>query len=209
ARRIELCTSLELDGLTPSKEDLQAARAAFPHLIIHVLIRPRPGDFCYSEAEINQMEKEIETALEEGADGIVIGCLTPEGEVDEAAMERLVRTAKNRNARVSITFHRAFDRCPNPAAALERILLLGCDRILTSGGKPTAEEGIRELRALQEQADGRIILLPGGGVTPRNAAKILSATGCQEIHASASCSIAGKKVTSFETVAEILQQICG
>ena len=209
ARRIELCSSLELDGLTPPMEDLRAARAAFPDLTIHVLIRPRAGNFCYSETEINQMEKEIGSALEECADGIVTGCLTPEGNVDVAATERLVRTAKERNARTRITFHRAFDRCRDPFAALEQIVRLGCDRILTSGGKPTAEDGIPELRALQEQAEGRIIILPGGGVTPLNAAKILSATGCREIHASASCSMDGKKVTSTEKVAEILQEICG
>ena len=190
-------------------EDLRAARAVFPELKIHVLIRPRAGDFCYPEAEVDQMEKEIKRALENGVDGIVIGCLTPEGDVDEAAMERMVRAVKQRNAQASITFHRAFDRCRDPFAALERIVLLGCDRILTSGGKPTAEEGIGQLRELNRRANGRIIILPGGGVTPQNAAHILSATGCREIHASASVSIAGKKVTSAEIVARILQKIQG
>ena len=205
-----MCSALELDGLTPKPEDVQAAKAAFPDLTIHVLIRPRAGDFCYSEEELVQMEKDVEKALDAGADGIVIGCLTPEGDVDESAMERLIRAARrspDSSLRISITFHRAFDRCRRPFHALERIIALGCDRILTSGQERTAEEGAGLLRALRLQSKGRIGILPGGGVTPDNAARILSITGCQEIHSSASVSRDGRKITSADKVTLILQAI--
>ena len=201
APRIELCSALELDGLTPSWEDLRTARALYPHLTIHVLIRPRPGDFCYSPAELQQMAADIRTALSLGADGIVIGCLTPSGDVDVPAMQILMADARN------VTFHRAFDVCRLPFDALEAIIGLGCSRLLTSGQAPTVTEGTDMVRALREQAAGRIGLLPGCGVTPRNARRILELTGCTEIHASASHTVNGRKVTSSRTVAAILRQI--
>ena len=201
APRIELCSALELDGLTPSWEDLRTARALYPHLTIHVLIRPRPGDFCYSPAEIQQMAADIRTALSLGADGIVIGCLTQEGDVDIPAMQVLMADARN------VTFHRAFDVCRWPFDALEAIIGLGCSRLLTSGQAPTVAEGTDMVRTLREQAAGRVGLLPGCGVTPRNARRILELTGCTEIHASASETKNGRKVTSARTVAAILHQI--
>lgn len=201
APRIELCSSLELDGLTPSWEDLCTARALYPQLTIHVLIRPRPGDFCYSPAELQQMAADIRTALSLGADGIVIGCLTPSGDVDVPAMQVLMADARH------VTFHRAFDVCRQPFDALETIIGLGCTRLLTSGQAPTVAEGTDMVRALRERADGRIGLLPGCGVTPRNARRILELTGCTEIHASASHTVNGRKVTSSRTVAAILRQI--
>ena len=202
APRIELCSALELDGLTPAREDLKAARSLFPDLTIHVLIRPRAGDFCYSPKEVDLMSRQIETALDFGADGIVIGCLTRSGDVDKAAMQKLMRTARN------VTFHRAFDVCREPFSALEDIIELGCRRILTSGQAPVAAEGTDLIRELRSRAQGRIGLLPGCGVNPRNARRILELTGCSEIHASASAREAdGRKVTSASTVAAILQAI--
>ena len=201
ARRIELCSALEVDGLTPSREDLRTVRALYPDLTVHVLIRPRAGDFCYTEEEVDQMVEAVEEALDEGADGIVTGCLTPKGDVDLGAMRRLVRPG------VTVTFHRAFDVCPRPFRALDDLVGLGCDRILTSGQAPTALEGADMLRALRERAGDELIILPGGGVTPENAARILLATGCAEIHASASEIIDGKKVTSAAKVAAILSAI--
>lgn len=206
AQRVELCSALELDGLTPPTEDLLAAKSAYPDLTVHVLIRPRAGNFCYAEEELRQMGNEIEKALEAGADGIVIGCLTREGEVDRPAMKRLMGVAQGR---ASVTFHRAFDLCREPFHALEQIVSLGCDRILTSGKGRTAEEGVVLLRALCERAQGRIGILPGGGITPENASRVLAVTGCEEIHASASVSINGKKVTSAEKVTALLQKIKG
>ena len=233
ARRIELCADLEADGLTPPTAWIRDAKSRYPSLTVHVLIRPRAGDFVYSPAEADAMACQVEEALEAGADGIVLGALTPEGEVDQPLTERLVGLVESYNLatelqcsdlchaandnhffpgparRVSITFHRAFDRCRRPFEALEQIIRLGCDRILTSGQEPTAEVGAERLRELVRRARGRIGILPGGGVTPGNAARILAETGCTEIHASASITRDGKKVTDAERVAKILQAING
>ena len=179
AQRIELCSQLELDGLTPAWEDLRTARALYPDLTIHVLIRPRSGDFCYTPAEVDTMSAEIETALDLGADGIVIGALTPSGDVDLNAMRQLCGAAP------SVTFHLAFDVCRRPFRALEEIIGLGCRRILTSGQAPSALEGAPLIRQLRERAAERMILLPGGGVRPDNARRILDLTGCTELHSSA------------------------
>ena len=231
AQRIELCSALEMDGLTPHVEWIREVRKRYPSLIIHVLVRSRAGDFVYTEEEVETMAAQVEEALEAGADGIVIGCLTAGGDVDVPAMERLVRTVESYNLaadlmrsdlchaandshffpgpskRVSITFHRAFDVCKRPFDALEQIIALGCDRILTSGQGATVVEGSDMLRELRKRAAGRIIILPGGGVTPRNAGRILAMTGCTEIHASASETLDGKKVTSAAKVAAILNSI--
>lgn len=231
ARRIELCSALEVDGLTPPVEWIREIRKRYPSLIVHVLVRSRAGDFVYTGEEVETMAAQVEEALEAGADGIVIGCLTAGGDVDIPAMERLVRTVESYNLaaelmrsdlchaandshffpgpskRVSITFHRAFDVCKQPFDALEQIIALGCDRILTSGQGPTVVEGSDMLRELRKRAAGRIIILPGGGVTPRNAGRILAMTGCTEIHASASETLDGKKVTSAAKVAAILNSI--
>ena len=231
ARRIELCADLELDGLTPPMAWLRAVKEKYPELIVHVLIRPRDGDFVYSSEEADLMALQIESSLTFGADGIVIGGLTADGDVDLPLMERLISVINAFNLaaeldrsdlchaandshffpgpsrRVSITFHRAFDRCRHPFAALEQIISLGCDRILTSGLAPSVEEGADLLRRLRRRAKGRIIILPGGGVTPENAASILSRTGCSEIHASASETIDGKKVTSAEKVSALIDRL--
>lgn len=231
AWRIELCSALEVDGLTPPVEWIREVRKRYPSLIIHVLVRSRAGDFVYTEEEVETMAAQVEEALEAGVDGIVIGCLTAGGDVDVPAMERLVQTVESYNLaaelmrsdlchaandshffprpskRVSITFHRAFDVCKRPFDALEQIIALGCDRILTSGQGPTVVEGSDMLRELRKRAAGRIIILPGGGVTPRNAGRILAMTGCTEIHASASETLDGKKVTSAAKVAAILNSI--
>ena len=232
ARRIELCANLELDGLTPPIDWLRAVKVRYPELTVHVLIRSRAGDFCYAPEEVDTMVRQAEEALEAGADAIVVGCLTPERDVDIPAMERFVKTVEDWNLarelavsdlchaandshffpnparRVSLTFHRAFDRCRRPFEALEQLVALGCDRILTSGQGPTVVEGADMLRALHRRVGGRIVILPGGGVTPANAARILAHTGCMEIHASASTVLDGKRVTSAETVATLLQSIC-
>ena len=205
ARRIELCADLELDGLTPPPEWIREAKVLHPGLTVHVLIRPRAGDFVYTPEEADTMVRQIRESLDAGADGIVIGALTPEGDVDTALMERLISEIPSRQA--SITFHRAFDVCRRPFDALEQIIGLGCDRILTSGQGPTVVEGSDMLRELRRKAAGRILILPGGGVTPGNAARILARTGCTEIHASASETRDGRKTTSAALVAAIRQAI--
>lgn len=205
ARRIELCAHLELDGLTPPVEWVREAKTRYPGLLVHVLIRPRAGNFVYTAEEADTMVLQIREALEAGADGIVIGALTPVGDVDLTLLKRLISVIPAGQA--SITFHRAFDVCRKPFDALEQIIGLGCNRILTSGQQPTVVEGADMLRALRQYARGRILILPGGGVTPDNAARILTRTGCVEIHASASETLNGKKTTSAAKVAAILQAI--
>lgn len=179
AHRIELCSALELDGLTPSPALIEAARR-IEGLRLHVLIRPREGDFVYSEAETGTMLRDIRLARQLGADGVVIGALTPEGDIDLPCCRRLIEAAQD----LPVTFHRAFDRARNPFQALEDIIALGCTCLLTSGQAPTAEAGIPLLRQLVLQSHGRLIVMPGAGVTPANVRLILDATGATEIHGS-------------------------
>ena len=178
-QRIELCSALPLDGLTPSAGLIKAARQ-LQGMKLHVLIRPREGDFFYDATETDIMFHDISLAKQYGADGVVIGALTPDGDIDIPTCRRLIEAAEG----MQVTFHRAFDRARNPQRALEDIIALGCTRLLTSGQAPTAEAGIPLLRELVKQADGRIIIMPGAGVTPANARRILDATGATEIHGS-------------------------
>ncbi len=201
AERIELCSALSLDGLTPSLGLLKTVRQLYPALKIHVLIRPREGNFIYTEKEVRIMEEDIKVSLPY-ADGIVIGALDTEGNIDMETTRRLVEASEDK----PVTFHRAFDVCRNPQEALEQIIQLGCKRILTSGQQPKAEQGIALLKELQQQAGDRLIILPGGGVNDKNARLILDQTGCMEIHGSAS---GDNGVTSADTVRQILATICG
>lgn len=180
AARVELCAALEIGGITPSAGLIARARK-IKGIDLNVIIRPRGGDFLYDEHETAAMEQDIHTCKALGADGIVIGALTADGDIDTATCRRLIAAANG----MSITFHRAFDMCRNPQKALEDIIALGCHRLLTSGQAPTAEAGIPLITELIRQADGRIIIMPGCGVGSHNAAKIITATGCTEIHASA------------------------
>lgn len=180
AARVELCSGLDEGGLTPSAGLIRSV-CALEGIRKHVLIRLRGGDFLYTPEELRIMETDIRMAHELGADGVVVGALTADGDVDEEAAERLVEAAGG----MSVTFHRAFDLCADPFAALESIIRLGFHRLLTSGRAATAEKGIPLLRQLVEQAAGRISVMPGCGVGPGNAALILRETGAREIHASA------------------------
>lgn len=200
AQRIELCTRLDLDGLTPSFEEIRQANA-IDGMKVNVLIRFREGNFVYSKEEFRLMERQIRDARELGVDGIVIGALTPAGDIDKDACERLMQAAGG----LPVTFHRAFDQCRDAMQGLEDIISLGCTRLLTSGQSLTAEEGIPLLRKLYEQANGRIIIMPGAGVNPGNAARILRETGCREIHSSARKP--GESNTSAEVVRNILAEI--
>lgn len=184
AQRIELCAALEIGGVTPSAGVITEARKV-EGLVLNVIIRPRGGDFLYNGYEVACMEKDICTCKRLGADGVVIGALTAEGDIDTATCKRLIAAADG----MSITFHRAFDMCRNPKEALEQLISLGCHRVLTSGQAATAEAGIPLLKELVQQANGRIIIMPGSGVNSGNAANILHATGAGEIHASARKSV--------------------
>lgn len=203
AYRVELCSALSEDGLTPSAAMIQYAHS-LPGLKVHVLIRPRGGNFVYTQPEVRCMEQDIRLCRQWGVDGVVIGALTPEGAIDVPACQRLVQAAQG----MSITFHRAFDVCLNPVESLELIIELGCHRLLTSGQAVTAQQGISMLRQLVQQAAGRLCIMPGCGVNPANAAEILQLSGATEIHASArSNRVFGWLETDEEIVRNIVQQI--
>lgn len=177
--RVELCASPWEGGTTPSAATIRRARRV-PGLGLQVMIRPRGGDFCYTDDEVEQMAEEIRFACECGADGVVLGVLTPDGEVDGVRLRRLVAAAGGRE----VTFHRAFDMARDPLEALETVIACGCRRILTSGGRNKAVEGIDTLRALVGAAAGRIEIMAGSGVDASNA-RLLAATGVDALHFSA------------------------
>ena len=160
ANRVELCAGIPEGGTTPSYGEISVAREVL---------------------DATRLLKDIEMAKQLKADGVVFGCLTAEGEIDLTIMQELMKAAQG----LSVTFHRAFDVCRDPKKALEQIIALGCNRILTSGQQPTAESGIPLLKELQEQAAGRIILLAGCGVNEKNIHRIASETGIREFHFSA------------------------
>ena len=178
AYRVELCAGIPEGGTTPSFGDIRMARQLLPKTKLHVIIRPRGGDFLYSKLELDIMLHDIKVARQLGADGVVFGCLTAEGNVDIPAMKMLMNAVGD----MSVTFHRAFDMCKNPQEALEQIIALGCNRILTSGQEPNAVKGIPLLKELVKQADGRIIIMPGCGVNPSNILQIAEETGASEFH---------------------------
>ena len=177
--RAELCSAPSEGGLTPSAATMLLARQV-EGLKLHVMIRPRGGDFLYSDEEFAIMKEDIRFARSCGADGVVFGLLTPDGEVDAARTSELVREAGD----MAVTFHRAFDMTRDPLRALEDVIASGCTRILTSGGCNTALEGLATLRELVARADGRIKIMAGSGVRPENAAQI-AAAGVDAIHFSA------------------------
>ena len=181
AHRVELCAGIPEGGTTPSYGEITMARELLTSTRLHVIIRPRGGDFLYSPVEQEIMLRDIDMAHRCGVDGVVFGCLTPQGDVDVSLLKRLVDAAQG----LSITFHRAFDVCRQPSEALEAIICSGCHRILTSGAQATAEQGIPLLKQLHEQAAERIIFLAGCGVNEWNIARIAAETSNREFHFSA------------------------
>lgn len=181
ADRVELCAGIPEGGTTPSYGEIMVARRVLTTTRLHVIIRPRGGDFLYTPLELERMEADIEVARQLGADGVVIGCLHEDGTIDMEANRRLVEKAKG----MSLTFHRAFDRCRDPFEALEQLIDLGFDRILTSGQQPKAIEGAPLLQKLHQQAAGRIILLAGCGVNEQNIRSLYEQTDIKEYHFSA------------------------
>lgn len=189
ASRVELCQALPLDGLTPSAAAINLSAQLRDETRDHepiklmVLIRPREGNFIYSELEKDVMLADIEMAASLGADGVVIGALTSELTIDAQWTLRAVQKA--RRLGLSVTFHRAFDRVINPLEALEFLADAGVDRILTSGQAPSALEGTDMLRQLVERSAGRISIMPGAGISSGNIAEIRRLTGATEFHGSA------------------------
>jgi copper homeostasis protein len=180
AQRVELCANLFEGGTTPSAASIEVARR---HLSIdlQVMIRPRGGDFLYTDLEMEVMVRDIAIAKELGANGLVFGVLQDDASIDIARTKTLIDAARPLN----VTFHRAFDMVADPHHALYQLLGLGVERLLTSGLEATALEGVDLIRELVQQADGRLIVMPGGGVHERNVARIVRATGVQEVHLSA------------------------
>ena len=180
ANRVELCAGIPEGGTTPSYGMIRNARESID-IALNVIIRPRGGDFLYNESEIKEMLYDIQVAKELGADGLVFGCLNPDGTIDKNNMSRLMEAAGD----TPVTFHRAFDHTNDPFQALEDIISLGCARILTSGCRPTALEGSTLLGQLVEKAGERIIIMPGCGVKESNIAEIARLSGAKEFHFSA------------------------
>lgn len=180
ADRVELCAGIPEGGTTPSYGMMVKARESIS-IGMNVIIRPRGGDFLYSKEEIEEMLHDIRMAKEIGADGLVFGCLLPDGMVDKENMTLLMEAAGN----TPVTFHRAFDHTSNPMLALEDIIDLGCRRILTSGCMPTAKEGLPLLSRLVKEAGDRIIIMPGCGINEANIEEIARLSGAKEFHFSA------------------------
>ncbi|CAM9916559.1 unnamed protein product [Ectocarpus sp. 12 AP-2014] len=191
AHRIELCANLTQGGVTPSAGDIEGALLAVrgSRTRVHVLIRPRPGDFVYSVLEKQVMEKDVSAAVKAGAHGVVIGALLEDGNIDLETTERLVQVAKAAaKAACSITFHRAFDCCTtDEVAAMESLVRLGVDRVLTSGRHESAWDGRAVISRLIAASGGRIGILPGAGITHGNVKQLLLHTGAKEVHVGSAC----------------------
>jgi copper homeostasis protein len=192
ADRIELCTHLEVGGLTPSHGLIKVAKELL-NIPIYVLIRPRAGDFVYSKMEMEVMKEDVQFCAEIGCAGVVIGCLNTDRTICWDYTEQLLEKA----GYMDVTFHRAFDQCPNPFEALETLREMGIQRVLTSGCPTSAINGVETLGELVDEADDDIIVMPGGGIRPENL-KTLLQTGASEYHSSAIAK--GENTTSIEMV---------
>ncbi|XP_067565836.1 copper homeostasis protein cutC homolog isoform X5 [Pseudorca crassidens] len=180
ADRIELCSGLVEGGTTPSMGVLQVVKQ-YVQIPVFVMIRPRGGDFLYSDREVEVMKADIRLAKLYGADGLVFGALTEDGHIDKELCMSLIAICRP----LPVTFHRAFDMVHDPMAALETLLTLGFERVLTSGCDISALEGLPLIKRLIDQAKGRIVVMPGGGITDRNLQRILEGSGATEFHCSA------------------------
>lgn len=202
AHRIELCDNPGEGGTTPSYGFIKAARK-YLHIDLYPIIRPRGGDFLYSDAEFEMMKTDVKISKELGCDGVVIGMLNTDGSVDKERCKQLVTLSYP----MGVTFHRAFDRVKDASQALEDIIEIGCERILTSGLKPTALEGAETIAALIKQADERIIIMPGSGVRSDNIIELAKKTGAVEFHTSARMNIDSKMNYSNELINENLRSV--
>ena len=180
ANRIELCANPHEGGTTPSHGMIAVARKS-TSIPLFPIIRPRGGDFFYTEPEFESMLADVEHCRELGCDGVVIGMLTKDGSVDVQRCAELVHRA----GAMQVTFHRAFDRVKDPMKSLEDVIDLGCSRILTSGQQPNVDQGMEMLRALVDAARNRITIMPGSGVRSNNILELATFTGARAFHSSA------------------------
>ena len=178
ADRVELCAGIPEGGTTPSYGEIKVARRVLTTTRLHVIIRPRGGDFLYSDLEVERMAADIAVCRDLGVDGVVFGCLNADGTIDVEKNRYLIQCSRG----MSITCHRAFDRAVNPEQALETLIDLGFDRILTSGQQPKAIQGAELLARLNRQAAERIILMAGSGGTEQNIRELRDKTGLHEFH---------------------------
>jgi copper homeostasis protein len=179
ADRIELCSALSEGGITPSFGLIKQCREAFD-IPLFPIIRPRSGDFLYTDEEFELMLKDVILCRESGCDGVVVGLLNKDGSIDVKRTAKLIKAAYP----LEVTFHRAFDRCKDPFTALNQLIEIGCQRILTSGQKPTAPDGVDLISELIKKADDKIIIMPGAGVRKDNIKIIAEKTGAVEFHSS-------------------------
>jgi len=189
AIRVELCDNLGEGGTTPSYGQIQMTRKLLK-IKLYVLIRPREGDFLYTDTEFEIMKADVQYCIDAGCDGVVIGILNADGSIDTKRSAELVKMAKAKG--LGVTFHRAFDMCNDMNKALEEIIEIGCERILTSGGHSTAIEGAHTIAHLIEKAAGRIIIMPGSGVSESTVADLVHYTKATEIHSSARSAVKSK-----------------
>jgi copper homeostasis protein len=187
AQRVELCSNLLEAGVTPSAGLITIVRKKIS-IGLHVIIRPRGGDFCYNDDEFQTMKQDIVTAKSCGADGIAVGLLNVDGSVDVPRTRELIELARP----LSVTFHRAFDVAADLPKSLEDVIATGANRLLTSGGQPSALEGADSLAQLVRQSAGRVIILAAGGIKGNNARQLVEKTGVHEIHAGLRTVISGR-----------------
>jgi copper homeostasis protein len=180
ADRVELCANLSEGGTTPSHGTIAVTRDRL-HIPIYVLIRPRVGDFCYNDADVEVMLRDIEMCVALGCDGVVIGALDVEGDVDVSTCRTLIGAA----GPLGVTFHRAFDVAREQVRALDTIIELGCERVLTSGGEGTALAGAARIAGFVEQAGSRVVVMAGAGIDARNIREVAERSHVRELHASA------------------------
>lgn len=189
ARRVELCSNLLEGGVTPALSQIEIARESID-IQLYTLIRPRGGDFLYNDIEFEMMKRDIHHCGKAKCDGVVIGILLSNGKIDKRRNAELIAIAKEYS--MGVTFHRAFDRSSDLFGAMEDIIELGCERILTSGGEKTALDGKETIGKLIEKAAGRISIMPGGGITENNIIELVKATGLKEFHGSFQSQFNGK-----------------
>jgi copper homeostasis protein len=202
ADRIELCDNPGEGGTTPSYGFIKTARENL-QINLYPIIRPRGGDFLYSDAEFEVMKTDVQICKDLGCDGVVIGMLNKDGTVDKKRCKELVGLAYP----LGVTFHRAFDRVKDASQALEDVIEIGCERILTSGLQPTALEGAETIAALIKQADERIIIMPGSGVRSDNIIELAKKTGAVEFHTSARIHIESKMNYTNKAMKENMQSV--
>jgi copper homeostasis protein len=198
AHRIELCDNYYEGGTTPSFGNVTLLKEKL-EIPIFPMVRPRGGDFLYNNEELMLMEKEIQLFRQLGCEGVVLGCLEKDGTINNEALSKFTEIAYP----MEVTFHRAFDRVKDHSAALETIIDCGCKRILTSGGKPLAIEGVNVIKELVDQASNRITIIAGGGVSSNNIARLME-TGAQEFHSPARKTIASEMEFKNEDMHENL-----